>query len=383
MPMSPNSPNAQRFWPAVSAVLMASVAGCDCRPQRLNKTLPPDVRVDTYAQQAASKIDVLWVVDDSGSMAPRQENLAKNFQVFINEFSRNRIDYRIAITTTDIFKEAGRFVGSPAILTPQTSNVIEAFANNVRVGISGSPYEVGMDAARRAIEAQQAKNDGQLAECQGSCASAGDPKACRAACDLTDFAFLRSDAYLYLVFVSDEDDKSAQDVRYFYRFFATAKGLGNDGTVTTAAIMGDVPTNACGATPGTRYKALSDLTGGEVGSICDVNFAQTLKKLANNAVGLKRAFALQLKPNVATLEVRLKYPCNVSTDAVASCASVNREDCAGVPAESVALVCTPKQDATNGWTYQAGNNAVYFAGDSVPFLSGLIELQYYEEGKGP
>ena len=58
-----------------------------CTQPKLKKTLPPDIRVDTYAQQAASKIDVLWVIDDSGSMAPRQENLAKNFSSFIDVFS--------------------------------------------------------------------------------------------------------------------------------------------------------------------------------------------------------------------------------------------------------------------------------------------------------
>jgi len=172
-------------------------------------------------------------------------------------------------------------------------------------------------------------------------------------------------------------------VRFFYRYFETAKGVGNDGTVTTAAIMGDTPTNSCGATPGVRYKALSDLTGGEVGSICDTNFSVTLGKLARNAVGLKRKFALQAKPNIQTLQVRLRYPCNVPADQIATCASVDRTACEGNPADSMNVVCTPRQGAPDGWTYEAGGNLVYFAGESVPGLSAQIELQYYEEGKGP
>src|SRR6185295_14389018 len=116
----------------------------------------------------------------------------------------------------------------------------------------------------------------------------------------------RPDAYLYLVFISDEEDESSEDVRFFWRAFETTKGIGNDGTVTTAAIMGDVPTNSCGATPGARYKALSDLTGGEVGSICDPNFSTTLRKLATNAVGLKRKFALAEPPDPATISIVVK-----------------------------------------------------------------------------
>ncbi|MDP1825282.1 MAG: vWA domain-containing protein [Archangium sp.] len=369
--------------PLSMLLLAVSVVGCECRPPNLVGTLPPDVRVDTYTQQAASKIDVLWVVDNSGSMAPRQENIARNFSSFITEFTRNSIDYRIAVTTTDIFKEAGRFVGTPKILSPTTPNVATAFANNVKVGINGSPFEVGLEAARMSLDLQAQANAASVMQCQAACPTTGQA-TCRANCETnTVFQFLRRDAYLYLIFVTDEEDRSSQDVRYFYRYFETVKGVGNDGTVTTAAIMGDTPSNTCGATPGTRYKALSDLTGGEVGSICDTNFSTTLGKLARNAVGLKRKFALQAKPNIQTIQVRLRYPCNVPADQTAACASIDRTKCEGNPADSMNVVCTPRQGAPDGWEYEEGGNLVYFAGESVPGLSGQIELQYYEEGKGP
>jgi hypothetical protein len=369
--------------PLFLTTLLLISAGCECGRPNLVNTLPPDVRVDTYTQQAASKIDVLWVVDNSGSMAPRQENLARNFGSFITEFTRNSIDYRIGITTTDIFKEAGRLVGNPKIITPTTPNAATVFANNIKVGANGSPYEVGLDAAKLAIDLQNQANAAAVLQCKGACPSSGRA-VCEAKCETdTVFQFLRRDAYLYLIFVSDEEDRSSQDVRFFYRYFETAKGVGNDGTVTTAAIMGDVPSNTCGATPGTRYKALSDLTGGEVGSICDANFNTTLAKLAKNAVGLKRKFALQAKPNIQTLQVKLHYPCNVPADQIAGCGSVDRKACDGAPADSMNVVCTPKQGAPDGWTYEEGGNLVYFAGDSVPGLSAQIDLQYYEEGKGP
>ncbi len=375
-------PDSRHVSVALALVGALAVSGCQCRGPGLNQTLPPDVRVDTYSQQAASKIDVLWIIDDSGSMAPRQEILARNLQAFINEFTKNAIDYRIAVTTTDIFKEAGHFVGSPTILSPQTPSVINAFANNVRVGSMGSPFEIGMEAARLAIENQKTANAQQLAQCQQAC-PASQP-TCPSDCAKNAlYPFLRTDAYLYLIFVSDEDDKSSQDVRFFYRYFETIKGIGNDGTVTTAAIMGDVPSNTCGATPGVKYQALSDLTGGEVGSICDPDFSVTLKKLATNAVGLKRKFALQLLPNLSTLKVTLRYPCNVAADVTAPCASVDNTACAGNAPDALDLVCTPKMGSPDGWSYETANNDVYFEGDSVPGLSAEIDLQYYEQGKGP
>lgn len=337
----------------LSAVLLAG-----CPQDRLRRGLPPEVWVDTHDQQNASQVDVLWVVDNSGSMAPRQENLAKNFQSFIELFSRGSIDFRIAITTTDIFKDAGKLLGTPAVLSPTTPSLIATFEKNVKVGTQGSPYEAGLEAARLAIERQ---------------AAAIAPK----------LDFLRPEAYLYLIFVSDEEDRSSQDIRYYWRSFETAKGIGNDGTVTTAAIIGDVPTNACGATPGSRYLGLSKLTGGEVGSICDSSFASTLRKLATNAVGLRRKFALSKPPNPQTLKVRIRYPCKSPQDTFRSCAEVSQEECKQAPGEARNALCTPPQGGPDGWSYEPENQVIFFAGESVPGLGAMVEIQYYEEGKSP
>src|ERR687887_2453434 len=150
--------------PAAAALLLALAA---CRDDRVRRVLPPDVIVDTYVQQSASKVDVLWIVDNSESMAGEQENLARNFQSFIELFVRGAVDYRIAVTTTDIFADAGRFKGSPKILSPQTGNVIAAFQNNIRVGTSGSPFEAGLDAAEMALVRQNEANATRLQQIDG------------------------------------------------------------------------------------------------------------------------------------------------------------------------------------------------------------------------
>ncbi len=357
-----------------------------CAQERIKGTPPPDMQVDSYLQIPSSKVDVLWVVDDSGSMAPRQENLAKNFQSFIDLFTKGSIDFRIGVTTTDIFKTPGSLRGSPKVITPTTPSVLSAFAANIKVGTDGSPYEAGMQAALLVLDKYNADNAPKLATletCKQACNKQTDVTACQKTCDTkTPIDFLRPDAYLYIIFVSDEEDESEKDVRYYWRAFETAKGVGNDGTVTTAAIKGE-DKNTCGANPGTRYQALSDLTGGEVGSICDASFANTLKKLATSAVGLKRKFALSKAPNVATIKVTFKYPCNTPADTIAACASVDRTACEGVPVDAVALKCTPVQGGADGWTYEPMNRIIAFAGESLPGLKSQIDIEYYEEGKGP
>ena len=50
-----------------------------------------------------SKMDILFVIDDSGSMGEEQGNLAQNFPLFIealNNFNDGSLDYRVAVTTT-------------------------------------------------------------------------------------------------------------------------------------------------------------------------------------------------------------------------------------------------------------------------------------------
>ncbi len=355
---------------------------CQCGGPRLRAALPPGVRIDTYEQQAASQIDVLWVVDNSGSMAPRQENLGRNFHAFIKEFARNAVDFRIAVTTTDIFKEAGRFVGAPQIISPQTPNLLEAFSANIKVGISGSPYEAGLEAAKMAIDRQSAANSDLIAPCTAAC-GASDSR-CIASCrEAAGFQFLRPEAYLYAIFVSDEEDRSSPEAKYYQRYFETAKDPGNDAMVTAAAIAGDANASDCDATWGRRYAEVASLTGGVVGSICDNNFSATLTKLASNAVGLNQKFALQIRPNVETVNVRVYYPCHIDSSHMSACVSQNRDACVGVSGDSVELECLVARGSENGWTYEPELNVVAFSGDAVPTRQAIIEIEYYEEGKSP
>ncbi|MBX5481103.1 MAG: VWA domain-containing protein [Myxococcaceae bacterium] len=372
----------RRALPPIGVVLVILLAGCP--DDRVVKTRPPDVFVDTFSQQSATKVDVLWVVDNSGSMADEQENLAKNFGAFINLFTRGSIDYRIAVTTTDTFKDKGQFRGNPKILTPQTGNVEAAFASNIKVGINGSPNERGLEAALMALERQQQINQPKLEAIELCKTKCGSDAACIQDCpEKTPIDFLRPDAYLYLIFVSDEEDKSDYDVLYYWRAYEIANGIGNDGTVNAAAIVGPKD-NTCNATYGSRYIALTERTSGEIGSICDSNFSVTLRKLANNAVGLKRKFALTRKPNVETLKVTLTYPCNAPSDFTRACQSVDDSACGDdVAPDALALVCTPKQGGPDGWQYEPETNVIFFAGESVPGLNAQIDVEYYEEGKGP
>ena len=58
-------------------------------------------QIDRFEQAAEQMVDVLWVVDDSGSMSEEQNNLASNFGEFIRYATQElNVDFHIAVTTT-------------------------------------------------------------------------------------------------------------------------------------------------------------------------------------------------------------------------------------------------------------------------------------------
>lgn len=337
------------------SVLAALVVLTACDESRVRETLPPGVRADTYVQSAVAKVDVLVVVDDSPSMVEEQENLGQNFDRFLTFLTDSEVDFHIGVTTTDIVNDKGKLrnaEGHPTVITPRTTNPLASFAANVRVATQGNARESGLDAARRTFE-------------------------------LNPEGFLRTDAWLFIIFVSDEEDSSFGTPKFFYRYFASLKGKGNESMVKAGAIVGDVPDGCVSeqgaADPGARYVEVVNLLGGRVGSICDAKFDRILMEMGLDAVGLKRKFPLSKVPDLETLEVRVDLACGVSTELTNTiCASVI-DDCSS----GGQLRCTVKPtDGSDGWSYEPGTQTVVFEGRALPPKGARIEFIYFEPDSG-
>ncbi|MBM4387070.1 MAG: hypothetical protein FJ088_04985 [Deltaproteobacteria bacterium] len=98
----------------------AFLAGCNEVPVK-NLITSYSVQVQDFKDKSnPSKIDILWVVDDSPSMCQEQQSLADSFFVFMNILNKYAaIDARIAVTTSDMCPKAnngnrGKFVYQPA-----------------------------------------------------------------------------------------------------------------------------------------------------------------------------------------------------------------------------------------------------------------------------
>ena len=110
---------------------------------------------ETYTQEELAILDVLWVVDDSGSMNRFQTNLSNNIGLFVNAFANNGVDYNMAVITTT-YSQIGLVINS------SMSNAEYLIANEVLVGLGGSGMETGIHTSFEALSDSSSAGPGSL-----------------------------------------------------------------------------------------------------------------------------------------------------------------------------------------------------------------------------
>lgn len=134
------------------------------------------------------KVDILFVVDDSGSMRDAQVRLAENMTLFTQAMEKNKyLDYHIGVISTSFgggYKEkSGRLQGQPAYVTRLLPTGLRSLESSiVGLGLLGNGTESFFDPVFAAIDSEQNLNPG----------------------------FIRSDAFFILIFITDTKDQSQQ-----------------------------------------------------------------------------------------------------------------------------------------------------------------------------
>lgn len=375
-----------RRFITTSAALLVLASGCG--GEDLVDRPPPTRYVDKIPQIKASKIDVLFVIDDSGSMLDEQKALSSNFESFLRYLDPNpatagedgEVDYRLAVTTVSS-GNAGELVGDVVkVVRPGAAyDPLATFQSNVVVGVNGTAHEEGLRMAELALmKAAKVFEGGQQ-------------------------QFLRPNAYLYVVFVTDEEDVSFGEVVYYLRRYVELKGPGSQNAVKVSAIVG-LPDGSCEtANPGERYAELVDRSGGELGSICTENWADTLKRLSVSGIGLRKEFPLTYPPKdldqpgfndpqSQDILVEISYPCEkdetgeyVNKVQWEACAPLEHEgrlyrfdECADRLPSELGLTCIPYHDELNGWIYDEESHALRFAQRVLPQAGGLVTARYFK-----
>jgi hypothetical protein len=272
-------------------------------------TLESHVR-ETFVQTGGRAVDILFVVDNSGSMTDNQANLAANFGTLAAIGEAWQSDVHLGVTTTDmtLWGEHGALVGDPKVLTRDTWNL---FGDHVKVGAGGSGTEMGLAAAAAALSWPLAADSGDACTDSASC---GSTYACvDGGCGGPNRGFLRDYATLHVVFVSDEEDQSSNTTAYYLDVLRGLKGEGHDERVQVHAVVGLPSTSgagACAYDAGTRYLELAKATGGVTADICNADWAAKLQALGNAIFGLVREFPLLRTPDPTTLTVTVAgKPC--------------------------------------------------------------------------
>ncbi len=259
---------------AVSFVL-AFAAGCaDISPKKVVEDKLKEERVKDSGGTKVSfnrSVDILFVIDDSGSMSDHQINLAQNVKLFTQGIMGNQIlDYHIGVVTSNMDTQPwnpkpgqtwnGELWGTTKWverLTPGGAAVLES---NLQPGTSGSGSEMFFTPVQAALTSPLVNG-----------ANAG---------------FYRSDAYLAIIFLTDADDQSALSASDFYKFLVNLKG-GDPTKIITYGV--NIPTldKACNRSGESEPKKLEEfykLTTAQTLGLCDKDYGIKLAELGADLV---------------------------------------------------------------------------------------------------
>ena len=303
-------------------------------------------QVDTFLQVPPPKVDVLFVVDDSGSMADDQQRLQEQLPEIVQIAADWGQDYHLAVTTTDTLLVRGQFKGVPRYATNADDPAM--FAHNLVVGTTGFYIERGLEGAYLALYNRSVRTNIACVNLPGQCpTNDGDglPLSCLDGyCSGRNWGFLRDDAQLVIIIVSDEEDGSDRPVPFYIDAFANLKAP-NAGVGVVAHSIITTQDGCIGGfgTPGFRYIQVTEAFGGHVADICASDFAQEFRDIGQRTFGLTDRFYPTLPVDPGTLVVK-----------------VNGVSCTG------------------GWTYNDATGAVVFDQGSacLPQYNDQVDLEY-------
>jgi hypothetical protein len=295
-------------------------------------------------QDQSPKADILLVVDDSCSMQDKQQSLASNFSSFIQYAVAANVDYHLGVTTTSAVAQecapgfgcftvnskapAGKlYLDTPTnsrFITRSTANPATVFSRMVNVGTDGAGTEQGLETAVMALTPPVIANE-----------NAG---------------FLRTDANLAVVIISDAGDQSVQPTSYYQNRLVNVKGFNRLSMFTFSTIgplQASAPGNCTydGGGDVNRYRAISTYTSGVVDEICNSNWAGTLQNLGRTAFGFRTQFYLN-----------------------------NTPDLSGGQVVSVSINGTPVP--SSAWMYDAASNSIKFTSMTTPGPGQSLTVTY-------
>jgi hypothetical protein len=298
--------------------------------------------------QSTPKVDLLILVDNSGSMATQQQALQSNLDRLWSRIAAANADFHIAVTSSGMAPytagrtqcpggagggEAGRFfpvdASRPRLLTPQTPDVKNVLFANIAVGLCHWD--------ERFLEpAVAALNDPLVSATKAPGTSfPADGNA----------GFLRDDARLALLVVTDTDDSNKManppPVDGFVQKLVAVKHGAKD-LISFAAIvpLWNCPTAETYPTP--RFAQAAAQLNGHLFDSCNLNnYGAVLEAAAGSLLLPLSSFPLSAKPK-----------------------------------DPSAIVVTVNGAVVSNWSYDAGSNRIVFPESAIPPPGSHITAKY-------
>lgn len=235
-----------------------------------------------FEQGEWGSLDVVVVIDNSGSMAEEQANLAPKLEALLSQVER--ADWRISIVTTDASSTCQR-----ALIKKGDSDFKGRFERAISTaGTRGSGLERPFLQAVNALKCQNA-------------------------------GWVRPDSALAVLIVTDEDNCSIDDKEgygcnnakdlegsFLTDYLASIRTLGTDAKIY--GIYKKPGDTACttALVAATKIDAVVEQSHGTWGSICDADYSTTLKAISEDVAQiLKYEFDLTDTPDDGTLKIKV------------------------------------------------------------------------------
>lgn len=278
---------------------------------------------ESYRQNEERLVDIVFVVDNSGSMSQHQNSLALQMNDFISILINSDVDYHIGFITTDSHLLVS-FDGYAWIDSrhPDPGHWMMNVIN--MIGTSGSAYEKGIYYAYLFSDTQSINGSG----------------------------YWRETANYVIVYISDEPDHSPNLYTSYYSFFDTIKS--NSNLMHQYAVIGDYPAGCTMVFPqhgvsyqigfGLGYYEMTQRYNGHAYSICSPDWGNQMQDLAAD-VSVQSTFVLN------------------QTDIIEDTISV-----------------IVNGQASNEWYYDSQLNAVVFNEGYAPDPGNSIDINYAISG---
>ncbi len=278
-------------------------------PDRQPASLETAQAIKTYRTRTGtlnseiSKVDLLLVIDNSGSMKEDSLALASKLSEFFTYLSNSKIDWQMCLTTTSLSSQGKSYdwIGGAngIVLNNSAQNIQTVVTNSVSYLFTTAPT---------------------------SGDERGIAQAYKHRFNVTNKNCYRDGASFSSIIISDEDERSTGETDYSLKlplptrinnasgpieeidrpefYISEFKKFSPNTNIQSHAIVIPSKNDACftaqdkyaAASFGTFYEKLSNLTAGSITSICEMDYSANLKTISASILDLSQKMQLDCVP---------------------------------------------------------------------------------------